>query len=45
MEFRHLAAKRDALVENNRNIFSEKQDLEALFNELKVTNEKDSKTI
>jgi len=32
IKFRHLAIERHALVENNKNISGEKQDLEALIN-------------
>ncbi len=45
MEFQHLAAKCDALLESNQNIFDEKQGLEALVNQLKAANEKDFRTI
>lgn len=44
-KFRHLTIECDALLENNQNIFSEKEDLEALVNRLRAANEEDSKTI
>jgi hypothetical protein len=44
-EFRHLAIERDALHESNQNISDEKQNLEYFVNQLKVANEKDSRTI
>ncbi len=43
--FRRLAIEHDALLESNWNISSEKQDLEASINRLRVANEKDSRTI
>jgi hypothetical protein len=44
-ELSRLAIEHDAQLECNRNIFNEKQDLEALVNWLKATSEKDSRTI
>jgi uncharacterized protein YlxW (UPF0749 family) len=44
-KFRRLVGECDALQEKNQNISNEKKNLESFVNQLKATNEKDSKTI